>query len=75
MFSQLLLGVLSLVLNFFDAEDIREAIDDFFDKIEDKLAAKLEAEPNNFKANAVKLAIDQARKYVGIPDDYNGDAD
>ena len=75
MFSQLLLGIFSLVLNFFDAEDIREAIDDFFDKIEQKLAVTLAGDPNNFKANALKIAIGQAREYVGIPDDYNGDED
>lgn len=71
MFSSLLTGLIQTAFNFFDAQEIREEIDDFLDKLENKAAAK----PDGPKKVAFTSALVLARTITGIPDDIGGDED
>lgn len=71
MFSSLLTSIIMTAFNFFNADDIREEIDDFLDKLENKAAAK----PDGPKKTAFIGALALARGVTGIPDDIGGDED
>lgn len=71
MFSQLLSALVAAAFNFFDAQDIREIVDDFLDKLENAAAAK----PDGPKKLAFTQALALARGITGIPDNIGGDED
>jgi hypothetical protein len=71
MFSGMLGYMMNLVFAYFNADEIREEIDDFIDKIE----AKVEAQEDSIKKQAMLRSLKLGRDVTGIPDDYNGDED
>lgn len=71
MFSSLLTALIQTAFNFFDAQEIREIVDDFLDKLENKAAEK----PEGIKKTAFTNALVLARSVTGIPDDIGGDED
>lgn len=75
MLQGLVLSLFAAITGFFPASEIREDIDDFLDKIENKLDAKLTENPNDVKAKVLKSTIEYGRDIVGIPDDTGGDED
>lgn len=75
MLQGLVMSLFAAITSFFPADEIKEDIDDFLDKIETKLNAKLEENPNDLKAKLVLGTIEYGREFVGIPDDIGGDED